>query len=167
MTKTQVPASSTSPCKGEVGHAAAGRGSRFSRTRAMTKRAQGLRENLTDAEQKLWRALRRNQLDGLSFRRQHPIGPYTLDFYCASLRLGIELDGGQHNFAQEAARDRKRSEWLAGKGVAIIRFWNNDALTNTRGVLEEVTRIAQERKAELTPSPTLPLSGGGRSRGTS
>jgi very-short-patch-repair endonuclease len=124
-----------------------------------------LREQLTDAEQKLWQALRRNQLNGLNFRRQHPIGPYTLDFYCSTIRLGIEIDGGQHNFATEALRDAERSTWLASKGIAIIRFWNNDTLANTEGVLLEIAGVAENRSRELTPSPTLPLSGGGRKRG--
>ena len=169
---------STSPCKGEVGRIAGkftqpaqawlradGRGSRFSHTRKMTARARRLRAEPTDAEQKLWQALRRNQIDGLSFRRQHPVGPYTLDFYCATIRLGIEIDGGQHNFELERLRDEQRSQWLASKDIKIIRFWNNDTLSNLDGVLEEISRVAQARSNELTPSPTLPLSGGGRKRG--
>ncbi|HEX2511827.1 MAG TPA: DUF559 domain-containing protein [Xanthobacteraceae bacterium] len=162
--KTAKPSVSTSPCKGEVGREAAGKGSRFSRTPRMTARARRLRESLTDAEQKLWRALRRNQLNGMNFRRQHPIGPYTLDFYCPKIRLGIEIDGGQHNSHVEIRKDKEGSKWLASNGVSVIRFWNNDALGNTEGVLAEITRVAQERSKILTPSPPLPLSGGGRKR---
>jgi very-short-patch-repair endonuclease len=157
--RSKVP---SSPWKGEIGREAAGRGSRFSRTPKMTARARRLREGVTDAEQKLWRALRRNQLNGLNFRRQHPIGPYTLDFDCSKIRLGIGIDGGQHNSDVEIRKDTERSKWLASKGVAIIRFWNNDTLGNTEGVLAEIARVAQERSKTLTPSPALPLSGGGR-----
>jgi very-short-patch-repair endonuclease len=126
----------------------------------MTERARRLRKEPTDAERKIWRALRRNQIDGLSFRRQHPIGPYTLDFYCPEVRLGIEIDGGQHALPDEAQKDLRRSQWLSSKKISILRFWNNDALRNTEGVLAEIARVANQ----LTPSPTLPLSGGGRSK---
>jgi len=155
----------TSPCKGEVGREAAGRGSkrRFSRTVALTKRARRLRAEMTDAEAKLWRALRRNQLDSLSFRRQHPLGAYTLDFYCPSLRLAIEVDGGQHAEGPGLRRDELRTTWLESKGIVSIRFWNNDVLTNLNGVLEVIAQVASQRRA-LTPSPTLPLSGGGRTK---
>jgi very-short-patch-repair endonuclease len=154
---------STSPCKGEVGRAAAGRGSRprFSRTLQMTSRARRLRANLTDAEQKLWRALRRNQIGNFNFRRQHPLGPYTLDFYCPQLLLGIEVDGGQHNEKLRRTSDNRRTSWLESKGISVIRFWNNEVLQNLDGVLSEINRVVVPR-SEVTPSPTLPLSGGGR-----
>ena len=162
MTAPRIP---TSPCKGEVGREAAGRGSnrKFSRTAQMTQRARRLRSSMTDAEAKLWRAVRRNQIHNLSIRRQHPIGPYTLDFYCPSLRLGIELDGGQHAEKRGHHSDQKRTRWLASKDIIVIRFWNNDVLGNLEGVLSEIVRVATERSRQvLTPSPTLPLSGGGR-----
>jgi very-short-patch-repair endonuclease len=129
----------------------------------MTKRARRLRTNMTNAEAKLWRAVRRNQIINLSFRRQHPIGPYTLDFYCPSLRLGIELDGGQHAEKRVQHGDQKRTRWLVSKDIIVIRFWNNDVLGNLEGVLSEIVRVATARSRQvLTPSPTLPLSGGGR-----
>ena len=160
-----APRAPTSSCKGEVGREAAGRGSkhRFSRTTQMTKRARRLRINMTDAEAKLWRAVRRNQIVNLSFRRQHPVGPYTLDFYCPSLQLGIELDGGQHAENNTQRVDQRRTRWLASKGITVLRFWNNEVLGNLSGVLSEIVRVAAERSEQLaTPSPTLPLSGGGR-----
>ena len=159
------PTRSTSPCKGEVGRAAAGRESRFARTAKMTSRARRLRANMTDAERKLWQSLRRGSLNGFNFRRQHPVGPYTLDFYCPQLRLGIEIDGGQHAYQNVAANDHQRNQWLTTKGILILRFWNNDVLTNIEGVLAEIVRIATDRARELTPSPPLPLSGGGGKRG--
>ncbi len=151
----------TSPCKGEVDREAGGRGSRFSRTEAMTARARKLRGNMTDAENRLWRALRRDQLNGLHFRRQHPVGPFTLDFYCPSLRLAVEVDGGQHAEQRKQADDR-RTRWLAEKGVMVVRYWNNDVLLNLEGVLSDLLTHA-ERLAQVaaTPSPALPLSGGG------
>ena len=152
----------TSPGKGEVGREAAGRGSgrRFARTEQMTKRARTLRGNLTDAELKLWRALRRDQINGFNFRRQHPVGRYTLDFYCSALRLAIEIDGGQHAKASSVSKDLARTAALSEKGIMVVRFWNNDVIGNLAGVLDEIARITSERA--LTPSPALPLSGGGR-----
>jgi len=159
MNAPQKPAS---PCKGEVGHEADGRGSqsRFSRTAHMTKRARRLRSNTTDAEARIWRALRRNQIKNAGFRRQHPMGPFILDFYCPSLRLGIEIDGGQHSFDENRLSDERRSQWFSERGILIVRFWNNDVLANTVGVLSAIARVVDERIRAQTPS--LPLSGGGR-----
>ena len=105
----------TSPYKGEVDREASGRGSRFSRTQVMTARAKRLRGSMTEAESKLWHALRRGRINGLGFRRQHPVGPFTLDFYCPILRLAIELDGGQHAVRQK--QDERRTRFLSEKGI--------------------------------------------------
>ena len=154
-----VPQAPTSPCKGEVAAKGGGRGSsRFSHKPEMTERARRLRYNPTDVERKLWQRLRRDQLNGLNFRRQHPVGPYVLDFYCPAIRLAIELDGGQHTFDRQRRHDERRTRWLEASGIRLIRFWNNDVTGNLSGVLESIALIA----SELTPSPTLPLSGGGR-----
>jgi very-short-patch-repair endonuclease len=150
-----------SPYKGEVDREAGGRGSRFFRTKAITARARRLRENMTDAERRLWQALRRGQLNGVQFRRQHPLGPYTLDFYCSSLRLAVEVDGGQHAELRKQADDQ-RTHWLADKDIAIVRYWNNDVLSNLQGVLEDLLTHIERRASGLTPSLPLPLSGGGK-----
>ena len=156
--------SPTSPCKGEVDREAGGWGSRFARTKEMTARARYLRSNMTDAEQRLWRALRRDQLNGLSFRRQHPLGPYTVDFYCPQLRLVVEVDGGQHAEQRKQA-DERRTQWLAEKGVTVVRYWNNEVLSNLQGVLSDLlVHVERLLQAEKTPTPALPLSGGGRAR---
>ena len=154
-----APRAPTSPCKGEVAREAGGRGStsRFSHIPEMTDRARRLRQNLTDVERKLWQRLRRDQLNGLNFRRQHPVGRYVLDFYCPKIRLAVELDGGQHTFDRQRSHDERRTRWLEANGIKLIRFWNNDVTGNLLGVLETIALIA----SELTPSPTLPLSGGG------
>ena len=152
----------TSPCKGEVDREAGGWGSRFSRTKDMTARARSLRVNMTDAELRLWRALRRDQLNGFSFRKQHPIGPYTVDFYCSRLRLAVEVDGGQHAEDRKQA-DERRTRWLAEKGITVVRYWNNDVLSNLEGVLSDlVAHTDRLSQAATTPTPPLPLSGGGR-----
>jgi very-short-patch-repair endonuclease len=151
--------------------------SRFDRTPGKTKRARRLRQNLTIVESCLWRRLRAGQVDGQSFRRQHPAGPYVLDFYCSSLHLAIELDGGQHNFDAEAARDAQRDAWLKARGVAVLRFWNSDVIENMTGVLERIAIVVAElSQQQVTPTrppslrwrsasaADLPLSGGGGSK---
>jgi very-short-patch-repair endonuclease len=130
----------------------------------MVAKARRLRGALSDAEQKLWRALRRDQIGGLSFRRQHAVGPYVLHFYCPAIRFAVEVDGGQHNLPRERKRDQERTEWLEKKGIHLIRFWNNDVFRNFDGVLGEIVRVSEAlcmRRA--TPTPALPLSGGGSS----
>jgi very-short-patch-repair endonuclease len=128
----------------------------------VTPRARRLRRDATAAERKLWYFLQRAQLAGLSFRRQHPIGSYIIDFYCAPIRLAVELDGGQHDQDDSRTRDERRSQWLQRKGVTVLRFWNNDVLENTEGVWQEIARVvAGLRLRPATPAPTLPLSGGG------
>jgi very-short-patch-repair endonuclease len=89
-----------------------------------------LRRDATKAEKKLWYLLQRGQMAGLSFRRQHPLGKYIIDFYCSPLKFAIEVDGGQHNELAHQAHDERRSQWLRGKGVTVLRFWNNDVLQN-------------------------------------
>jgi very-short-patch-repair endonuclease len=112
-----------------------------------SRAARDLRRRTTDAERVLWKALRSSQLDGLKFRRQHPAGPYILDFFCEQLSLAVEVDGGQHSIEADATRTRA----LAVHGIRIVRFWNNDVLTNLPGVLETIRMaagtVSQEEQA--------------------
>jgi len=73
------------------------------------KRARALRQKMTLPEVVLWEELRRAKLKGLQFRRQHPIGPYILDFYCSNARLAIEIDGASHDHERQAEHDERRS----------------------------------------------------------
>jgi very-short-patch-repair endonuclease len=91
-----------------------------------------LRANQTDAETVLWNRIRNRQIDGHKFVRQQPILGYVCDFVCREIRLIIEVDGGQHN---ESAADVMRDRRLAEDGYRVLRFWNNDVLGNTEGVL--------------------------------
>jgi very-short-patch-repair endonuclease len=116
--------------------------SRFNRTKVKTKRARRLRCDGTDVERKLWHRLRNGQIGGAQFRRQHPVGDYTSDFYCPALRLAIELDGGQH--ALTGTRDKARDEWLRRRGVMVLRFWNSDVIENIAGVLEVIAAKLNE-----------------------
>jgi very-short-patch-repair endonuclease len=107
--------------------------------------ARRLRRKQTEAEKQLWRALRAGRFAGFKFRRQHPIEAYTLDFYCPLSRLSVELDGFQHGLPQQRRHDRKREQWLAGQGIAELRFWNHQWRDNREGVLLEIWRALQER----------------------
>ena len=85
--------------------------------------AREMRGRMTDAETLLWMLLRNRRIAGAKFRRQHPVGRYILDFYCAEKQLGIELDGGQHG--ETIDYDQQRDRWLQAQGISILRFWNN------------------------------------------
>jgi len=82
--------------------------------------------------------LRNRTACGAKFRRQQPIGPYVVDFVCLEARLVIEIDGGQH--AIEPGPDAQRTAFLEREGYRVLRFWNNDVLTNTEGVFDVIAR---------------------------
>jgi len=107
----------------------------------MPRQATGLRRNTTDAERRLWAAPRDRRLQGYKFRRQHPIGPFIVDFACTKHHLVIEADGGQHD---ESPSDARRTAWLEGQGWRVIRFWNNDILANTEGVVSTILQALSE-----------------------
>ena len=109
--------------------------------RRPTNTARRLRRDATDAEQRMWSALRA-KCRPWKFRRQHPIGRRVVDFACPARKLVIEIDGGQHAVEQEA--DAARSAELAGHGYRVIRFWNNEVMKNIDGVLQVVLRALEE-----------------------
>ena len=106
-------------------------------------RARTLRKDATEAEKRMWRALRETFPTG-KWRRQVPIGPYFADFFSFAAKLVIEVDGGQH--AEAASYDARRTEFLEAQGLTILRFWNNDVLANTSGVLEQISLSLRERE---------------------
>ena len=116
----------------------------------LTAVARGLRKNSTDAERLLWRHLKAKQLDGLKFRQQEQIGRFIADFVCYEKRLIIEADGGQH--AQEKEKDEERTQWLNSQGFTVLRFWNNEILTNIEGVMEVIQMHCQHPPL-LNPLP--------------
>ena len=102
-----------------------------------SRHARALRANQTEAEARLWRMLRDCRLAGAKFRRQVPVGPYIADFVCLAVKLIVEIDGGQHT--ENAEADATRTAWLEARGFRVLRFWNNDTLANTDGVLEQIS----------------------------
>ena len=100
----------------------------------LTPIARRLRSTSTVAENRLWYYLRGSRFEGAKFLRQFPIGPHVTDFACRDARLAVELDGGQHT----PETDAPRTEVIEAFGYRIIRFWNNDVLANTEGVLEVI-----------------------------
>jgi very-short-patch-repair endonuclease len=117
------------------------------------KRARTLRREMTLPEVVLWGALRGGRLNGMRFRRQHPIGPYILDFYCPSTRLAVEIDGFAHDNPAQVEHDERRDAWLAARGVKIVRVAAADVLKDHK--LEGVL-LAIEQAAAPPPS-AVPL----------
>ncbi len=115
-----------------------------------TARARELRRNQTRAEAKLWSALRNRQLAGLKFRRQVPLGPYVVDFFCTSASLVVEVDGGQHGVPDGRSQDARRTRWLESQGYRVIRFWTNEVSETLEGVLAVIREAASADR----PSPS-------------
>lgn len=138
-----------------------GVGERASPKQAQVQHARSLRNQQTDAEARLWYHLRAHRFLGLKFKRQQPIGPYIVDFICMQKGLVIELDGGQH--AQTQDYDAQRSAYLRAQGFHVLRFWNDEVLTNTEAVLERIRRYCTSETSSfstLSPNPS-PASGRG------
>ena len=116
--------------------------------RNMTQLAQNLRSNATQEENTLWyQYLRRYPVQ---FRRQHPVGGYIVDFYCAKAKLVVELDGSQHFDETGLVRDAIRSQYLESLGLHVLRFSNTDIHRNLRGVCQAIDNTVAERRKQKT-----------------
>ncbi len=93
---------------------------------------------MTHAERHLWGKLRNRQLAQLKFRRQHPCGPFAVDFYCPTKRIVVEVDGGQHYSPQGQSHDKHREEYLKQRGLTVLRYSDKEVLTNIKGVLQNI-----------------------------
>ena len=109
-------------------------------------KAQFLRRNETKAEKLLWEKLRNNQLEGLKFRRQHPVNIYIADFYCHKFKLIIELDGDYHNQEEQKQKDEVRTEVLRLNGLKIIRFKNEEVEQDINQVLTTIKNKIEQLK---------------------
>ncbi len=111
---------------------------RWRATEAIQQQAKELRQRQTPAEQKLWARLRNHQLDGLGFRRQHPIDPFITDLYCAAHKLVIEIDG--HSHGEQIEYDQERTAWLQSQGYQVICFTNDQVNRQMDQILTEIAR---------------------------
>src|SRR5258707_1216316 len=119
--------------------------------------ARRLRRNQTDAERVMWFRLRDRRLAGWKFKRQVPIDRFFVDFFCADGKLIVEIDGGQHD--QRKEHDRSRTEILEAMGYLVLRFWNNDVMRNTEGVLGVILDTLNQLRPEPPhPNPLQPKS---------
>jgi very-short-patch-repair endonuclease len=107
-------------------------------------RAETLRSNMTESEKLLWNRLNNKQINGLKFRRQHPINQFIVDFYCHQAKLVIELDGGIHNKRQVAEHDTGREAMLTNYGLKILRFKNEEVLFNIENVISKIKHNIEE-----------------------
>jgi predicted house-cleaning NTP pyrophosphatase (Maf/HAM1 superfamily)/very-short-patch-repair endonuclease len=116
--------------------------------------ARQLRKSQTDAEQLMWSLLRNRRLSNYKFRRQYPLVPYVLDFFCSDQRLAVELAGGQHNTVEGRRTDRRRTRFIENQGIKVLRFWNHDVLQDTDTVLEAIWDALHRGQGTLTPNPS-------------
>jgi len=104
-----------------------------------------LRQRSTEAEKLMWERLRNRKLDGLKFNRQHPFGRYIADFYCAKLRLVVELEGEIHQQPDRKEYDQVRNNELESRGLRVMRIPNGEVLTNIERVLQKITELKQTK----------------------
>ncbi|GLR89347.1 endonuclease domain-containing protein [Bradyrhizobium iriomotense] len=125
--------------------------------------AKQLRRAMTRAETLLWRYLKANRMDGVGFRRQTPIRNYIADFVCFSSKLVIELDGESHDFEERQRADQRRDAFFAAEGFRVLRFTNEQVMSNLEGVVEAIRQATSAGASGSPPSLTLPHKGGGNS----
>ena len=120
--------------------------------------ARNLRKQDTWAEQLLWRWLRDRRFSEFKFRRQHPFGPYILDFFCPEACLNIELDGSQHGHPKQAGKDQERDAWLEARGIKVLRFWNSRLRRERQVIRDTIWRKLQERAPRPLPEYGKPIN---------
>ena len=114
--------------------------------------ARRLRPDLSPPEARLWSRLRARKPGAPVFRRQHPIGPYVLDFYCAEARLAVEVDGMSHDLGDRPQRDISRDAWLKARGLTVMRIAASEAMRNADDTADAVVRMATEMIQARAPS---------------
>ena len=115
-------------------------------TSASRRLGRVMRKRLTPAEFKLWQVIRNRLLDGLRFRRQVPLGPYIVDFFCPERRLVVEVDGGHHAHFHRLRADAEHDEWLRSQGHTVLRFTNAAVMKSLDSVCAAIV-AASERPA--------------------
>jgi very-short-patch-repair endonuclease len=121
-------------------------GKRFiSSSQSSTAKARALRRRMTTAEKKFWSLVRNNHL-GVKFRRQVPIGPYIVDFFCFSAKLAVELDGSQHYTEEGKEYDFHRDQFLEAQGITVLRFSNKEFLRNQDDVMQAIWESVHKKE---------------------
>ena len=118
--------------------------------------ARTLRKRDTWAERLVWSWLRDRRFSDYKFRRQHPFGPYIMDFFCLEARLDIELDGFQHGCPTQKRCDVERDAWLEARGIKVLRFWNSHLRRRKQEIREAIWRALQERAPHPLPDYCRP-----------
>ena len=124
---------------------------------ANTGQARQLRKKETWAENLMWRWLRDRRFSGYKFRRQHPIGEYSLDFFCEEAELAIELDGRQHGHPGQQRHDAEREKFLKSRGIKTLRFWNSHLRRHTQSIWDTIFNELQKRAPHPLPEYTQPV----------
>jgi adenine-specific DNA-methyltransferase len=127
--------------------------------------ARQLRGQLTDAEQILWSALRDSRLHGIKFRRQHPFGPYVLDFFCVKAQLDVELDGSVHMQPEQREYDDERTSYLNTHGLRVLRLRNEDITGKLDAVIKRILEAASPTPLPPPSPDSLSGEGGGAEGG--
>ncbi|MDF0487790.1 endonuclease domain-containing protein [Sphingomonas sp. H39-1-10] len=118
------------------------------------------RRDMTESEKRLWSAIRNRKLANAKFRKQTWLGEFLVDFYCAEAKLAVEVDGDSH--AHQQVYDERRTSWLEAEGFRVIRFSNNEVMTNLEGVADAIrAALAPSPSHSASPSGPLPLPQGG------
>ncbi|MBI2928911.1 MAG: DUF559 domain-containing protein [Verrucomicrobia bacterium] len=117
----------------------------------LTVLARNLRKDDSWGEPLLWSWLRDRRFSAYKFRRQLPLDPYILDFYCAAARLDIEVDGFQHGRSEHQAADLERDAWLAARGIKVLRFWSSRLRRDKEAIRDTIWRTLQERVPQPVP----------------
>jgi very-short-patch-repair endonuclease len=113
------------------------------------ERAKAMRENMTDAEEAVWKLLKSKNMLGLRFKPQHPIDIFIADFYCHQLKLVIEIDGGIHKSKEQKEYDIGRTAELENWGIKVVRFTNEEVENDINQIQNEIEQICAERRSEL------------------
>jgi very-short-patch-repair endonuclease len=124
---------------------------------SQTQIARMLRKKSTWAEKLMWKWLRDRRFTEYKFRREHPLGPYYLDFYCQEAHLDIELDGFQHGSPAQGGHDQDRELFLNSQGIKVLRFWNSYLKQNPQSVRDTIFLELQNRAPHRLPSCTNPM----------
>lgn len=130
----------------------------YDATPEIHRRAKELRKNMTETEHLLWEKIRNRKLNGLKFRRQHPISIFIADFYCHEIRLVIELDGGIHENTDQKEYDEGRTAELENLGISVIRFTNEEILNSIDNVLCNILNFVIHDLRSVTTFSSPPLT---------